>query len=89
MHWWDFWMHKIFWIRWLPVIVTFVLLILGTAFFTARRRLTVAYFQVFAFHYLVRTNLQHSLVRNAADTCFHLSSCSKKSYSVSEARDEM
>ena len=46
MHWWDFWMHKIFWIRWLPVIITFVLLILGTAFFTARRHLTVAYFQV-------------------------------------------
>ena len=46
MHWWDFWMHKVFWIRWLPVIITFVLLILGTALFTARRHLTVAYFQV-------------------------------------------
>lgn len=49
MHWWDFWMHKVFWIRWLPLMFTLVLFTLGIAFFTAKRALTVAYFQASLF----------------------------------------
>ena len=46
MHWWDFWKHKVFWMTWLPVIVTFLLFVIGTALFVARRHWTLAYFQV-------------------------------------------
>lgn len=46
LHWYDFWKHYVFWSRWMPLILTILLFVIGWSVFIWRRETTVAYFEV-------------------------------------------
>jgi len=46
IHWYDFWKHKHFWTRYVPISLTATLFVLGMSILIWKRSIRVAYFEV-------------------------------------------